>query len=67
MSEIYLCPSVDQHPETQLHDLRQMASQRGYEMVQEFTDRLARSVKHFLEVLDKFNRLNIEFVSWNAT
>jgi DNA invertase Pin-like site-specific DNA recombinase len=64
MSEIYLCPSVDQHPETQLHDLRQMASQRGYEMVQEFTDRLARSVKHFLEVLDKFNRLNIEFVSF---
>ena len=22
--------TVDQHPETQLHDLRQMAAQRGY-------------------------------------
>ena len=27
-------------------------------------DRLARSVKHFLEVLDEMNRLNIEFVSF---
>jgi DNA invertase Pin-like site-specific DNA recombinase len=89
--------SVDQHPETQLHDLRQMAAQRGYEIVQEYTDkisgvkarrpgldqlmhdarrgrfdvvlvwasdRIARSVKHFLEVLDELNRLNIEFVSF---
>jgi DNA invertase Pin-like site-specific DNA recombinase len=89
--------SVDQHPETQLHDLRQMAVQRGLEIVQEYTDRIsgakakrpgldqmmtdarrgrfdvvlvwasdriARSVKHFLEVLDELNRLNIEFVSF---
>ncbi len=89
--------SVDQHPETQAHDLRQMAAQRGYEIVQEYTDRIsgtrakrpglgdlmrdarrgkfdvvlvwasdriARSVKHFLEVLDELNRLNIEFVSY---
>jgi DNA invertase Pin-like site-specific DNA recombinase len=89
--------SLDQHPETQLHDLRQMAAQRGYEIVQEYTDRIsgakarrpgledllrdarrgrfdavlvwasdriARSVKHFLEVLDELNRLNIEFVSF---
>ena len=89
--------SVDQHPETQLHDLRQMAAQRGYEIVQEYTDRIsgtkakrpglgdlmrdarrgkfdvvltwvsdriARSVKHYLEVLDELNRLNIEFVSF---
>lgn len=27
------------------------------------SDRLARSVKHFLEVLDELNRLNIEYVS----
>lgn len=27
-------------------------------------DRIARSVKHFLEVLDELNRLNIEFVSF---
>ena len=89
--------SVDQHPETQLYDLRQMAAQRGLEIVQEYTDRIsgakarrpglddlmrdarrgrfdvvlvwasdriARSVKHFLEVLDELNRLNIEFVSF---
>ena len=89
--------TVDQHPETQLLDLRQMAGQRGYEIVAEYTDRIsgvrarrpgldqlmkearrgrfdvvltwasdriARSVKHFLEVLDELNRLNIEFVSF---
>jgi DNA invertase Pin-like site-specific DNA recombinase len=74
-----------------------MAAQRGYEIVQEYTDRIsgtkakrpglgdlmrdarrgkfdvvlvwasdriARSVKHFLDVLDELNRLNIEFVSF---
>jgi DNA invertase Pin-like site-specific DNA recombinase len=89
--------SLDQHPETQLYDLRQMAAQRGYDIVQEYTDRIsgararrpglddlmrdarrgrfdvvlvwasdriARSVKHFLEVLDELNQLNIEFVSF---
>jgi len=89
--------SLDQHPETQLHDLRQMADQRGYEVIHEYTDRIsgakarrpgldemmrdarrgrfdvilvwasdriARSVKHFLEVLDELNHLNIEFVSF---
>ena len=89
--------SLDQRPETQLHDLHQMAAQRGYEIVQEYTDRIsgakakrpglgqmmadarrgrfdvvlvwasdriARSVKHFLEVLDELNRLNIEYVSF---
>ena len=33
--------SVDQHPETQLHDLRQLAAQRGYQIVQEYTDRVS--------------------------
>src|SRR5580700_11390256 len=89
--------TLDQHPETQLYDLRQMAQQRGYQIVEEFTDRIsgakarrpgldqmmkdarrgrfdvvlvwasdriARSVKHYLEVLDELNRLNIEFVSF---
>jgi DNA invertase Pin-like site-specific DNA recombinase len=89
--------TVDQHPETQLLDLRQMAAQRGYEVVAEFTDkisgtkarrpgldqmmadarrgrfdvvlvwasdRIARSVKHFLDVLDELNRLQIEFISF---
>ncbi len=86
----------DQHPETQLLDLREMAKQRGYEIVREYTDiisgskakrpgldllmadarrhrfdivlvaafdRVARSVRHFLEVLDELRRLNIEFIS----
>lgn len=89
--------TVDQHPETQLHDLRAMAQQRGFQIVAEYTDRIlgtkarrpglddllrdarrgrfqvvlvwasdriARSVRHFLEVLDEFNRLNVEFVSF---
>ena len=89
--------TLDQHPETQLHDLRQMAGQRGYEIVHEYTDRIsgakarrprldqmmadarrgrfyivlvwasdriARSVKHFLDVLDELNRLGIEYVSF---
>jgi DNA invertase Pin-like site-specific DNA recombinase len=89
--------TVDQHPETQLHDLRQMAAQRGYTIFHEYTDRIsgakakrpgldammadarhgrfdvvlvwasdriARSVKHFLDVLDELNRLNIEYVSF---
>jgi DNA invertase Pin-like site-specific DNA recombinase len=92
--------SVDQHPETQLHDLRQMAAQRGYQIVHEYTDRIsgvkarrpglgelmldarrgrfdvvlvwacdriARSTRHFLEILDEFNRLNIEFVSFRES
>ena len=89
--------TVDQHPETQLHDLRGLAAQRGFEIVEEYTDRIsgvkakrpgldqlmadarhrkfdvllvwafdriARSVRHFLEVLDELNRLEIEFVSF---
>jgi DNA invertase Pin-like site-specific DNA recombinase len=89
--------TLDQHPETQLYDLRQMANQRGWQIVEEYTDRvsgakarrpgldqlmtdarrgrfdvvlvwasdrLARSVKHFLEVLDELTRLNVEFLSF---
>src|ERR1700676_4699321 len=88
--------TVDQRPETQLLDLRQMAAQRGYEIVHEYTDRIsgakakrpgldqmmtdarrgrfdivlvwssdrvARSVRHFLEVLDELNRIGVEYVS----
>jgi DNA invertase Pin-like site-specific DNA recombinase len=80
-----------------MHDLHEMARQRGYQIVQEYTDmisgakarrpgldammkdarrgqfdvvlvwacdRIARSTKHFLEVLDELNRLNIEFISF---
>ena len=89
--------TLDQHPETQLYDLQQMARQRGYEIVETYEDRIsgaktkrpaldqmifdakrsrfevvmvwafdrmARSVRHFLEVLDELNRLNIEFISF---
>jgi DNA invertase Pin-like site-specific DNA recombinase len=89
--------TLDQHPETQALELRQLATQRGFEIIQEYTDlgvsgvrvkrpaldrlladarrgrfevvlvwacdRLVRSTRHFLEVLDELNRLNIEFVS----
>jgi DNA invertase Pin-like site-specific DNA recombinase len=33
----------DQHPETQLYDLREMAKQRGYEIVHEYTDMISGS------------------------
>ena len=89
--------TVDQHPETQLLDLRQLAAQRGFQIIAEYTDRIsgakarrpgldqlmkearrgrfdvvlvwacdriARSTRHFLEVLDELNRLNVEFVSF---
>ena len=88
--------TVDQHPETQLYDLRQLAQQRSFQIVREYTDkisgtkakrpgldqlladdrrgqfdvvvvwagdRIARSVRHYLEVLDELSRLGIEFVS----
>jgi DNA invertase Pin-like site-specific DNA recombinase len=88
--------SDDQHAETQLYDLRELAKQRRYEIVHEYTDtisgakskrpgleqllaearrhrfdvvlvaafdRVARNVRHFLEVLDELSHLNIEFVS----
>jgi DNA invertase Pin-like site-specific DNA recombinase len=91
---------VDQHPENQIADLELLATQRGYQVVQRYVDRisgtkarrpaldemlrdarhhefdvvavwacdrLARSVKHFLEVLDELNHLGIEFVSYRET
>jgi DNA invertase Pin-like site-specific DNA recombinase len=33
--------TVDQHPETQLYDLRTLATQRGLEIVQEYTDKIS--------------------------
>ena len=33
--------TLDQHPETQLYDLRQMTEQRGYQIVEEFTDMIS--------------------------
>lgn len=89
--------TLDQRPESQLYDLRQLAQQRGFTVVAEFTDRisgtkakrpgldqmmhdvrrgrfdvvvvwafdrLARSVRHFLEVIDELQHHNVEFVSF---
>ena len=87
----------DQHIETQLYQLRELAARRGFEVVHKYTDvgvsgskarrggldalladahrrrfsivlvaafdRVARSVKHFLTVVDELNDLGIEFVS----
>jgi DNA invertase Pin-like site-specific DNA recombinase len=87
----------DQHIETQLYQLRELAARRGFEVVHEYTDvgisgskarrggldalladahrrkfsivlvaafdRVARSVKHFLTVVDELNDSGIEFVS----
>jgi DNA invertase Pin-like site-specific DNA recombinase len=86
----------DQHLETQLLDLREMAKGRGLEIVREYSDlisgakskrpgldslmsdarrhrldvlvvaafdRIARNVRHFLEVLDELHHLGVEFIS----
>jgi len=89
--------TLDQHPETQILELRQFAQQRGYEIANEYVDhgvsgtkarrpsldkllqdahrrrfdavlvwscdRLARSTKHFLQVLDELAELHIQFLS----
>jgi DNA invertase Pin-like site-specific DNA recombinase len=89
--------TADQHVESQLYDLRELASKRGFEVVKEYQDcgvsgrrarrpgldaliadarqkkfsvvlvaafdRVARSVKHFLQLMDEFESLEIAFVS----
>ena len=89
--------TVDQHPETQLRELRQFAGQRGLHVVKEYTDhgisgtkarrpgldsmmedarrhrfdvlvvwscdRLARSTKHLLQVLDEISGMGVQFLS----
>ena len=89
--------TADQHVESQLYDLRDLAAKRGFEVVQEYSDcgvsgrrarrpgldaliaearqkkfsvvlvaafdRVARSVKHFLQVMDEFDGLGIVFIS----
>jgi len=89
--------TADQHVETQLYQLRELAARRSFDVVHEYTDvgvsgsrarrpgldamladahrgrfsivlvaafdRVARSVKHFLTVVDELNDLGIEFVS----
>jgi DNA invertase Pin-like site-specific DNA recombinase len=89
--------TADQHVESQLYDLRELAAQRGLDVMQEYRDsgvsgkrarrpgldaliadarqkkfsvvlvsafdRVARSVKHFLHVMDEFDNLGIVFIS----
>jgi DNA invertase Pin-like site-specific DNA recombinase len=90
--------TLDQNPQSQLLDLEQLASQRGFEVIETYIDhgysgvrvkrpaldrmmadarrgrfdvllvwscdRVARSTRHLLEVLDELNQLNIQFVSF---
>jgi DNA invertase Pin-like site-specific DNA recombinase len=89
--------TVDQRVESQLYDLRELATQRGIEVVQEYQDcgisgskarrpgldalmadarrkrfsvvlvaafdRVARSTKHFLQVIDELDSLGVVFLS----
>ena len=89
--------TTDQHIESQLYDLREMAAQRGFEVVHEYEDRgvcgkkarrpgldalmadarrrkfsvvlvaafdrIARSTRNFLQIVDELDSLGIEFVS----
>jgi DNA invertase Pin-like site-specific DNA recombinase len=89
--------TTDQHVESQLYDLRELAVQHGFEVVKEYRDcgvsgrrarrpgldaliadarhrkfsvvlvaafdRVAGSLKHFLQVMDEFDTLGITFIS----
>ena len=50
--------TLDQHPETQLYDLRQMASQRGLQIVEQYTDTISGA---------KAKRLGLDAMSRKAT
>jgi DNA invertase Pin-like site-specific DNA recombinase len=87
----------DQHVESQLYDLREMAAQKGYEVIAEYKDmgicgtkarrpaldammsdarrkkfsvvlvaafdRIARSTRNFLQIIDELDSMQIEFIS----
>ncbi len=87
----------DQHVESQLYDLRELAAQRGFEVVHEYEDRgvcgkkarrpgldllmadarrkkfsvvlvaafdrIARSTRNFLQIIDELDSMGIEFIS----
>ncbi len=42
--------TLDQHPETQLYDLRQLAQQRGYEIVEEYTDKISGAKPYSIRI-----------------
>ena len=45
--------TVDQHPETQIHDLRQFANQRGLQVIETYTDHGVSGTKARRPALDK--------------
>jgi DNA invertase Pin-like site-specific DNA recombinase len=87
----------DQHVESQLYDLRELAAQKGYKIVHEYEDRgvcgkkarrpgldllmadarrkkfsvvlvaafdrIARSTRNFLQVIDELDSMGVEFIS----
>jgi DNA invertase Pin-like site-specific DNA recombinase len=89
--------TTDQSIQSQLYDLRELAAQKGYEVVQEYQDcgisgtkarrpgidllmadarrkkfsvvlvaafdRIARSTRNFLQIIDELDSLGIEFIS----
>jgi DNA invertase Pin-like site-specific DNA recombinase len=89
--------TADQHVESQLYDLRELAAKRGFEVVKEYQDcgvsgrrarrpgldalmadarqdkfavvlvaafdRVARSTRHFLQVVDELDSLGVAFIS----
>lgn len=89
--------TAEQNVDSQLYDLRELATKRGFEIVQEYRDcgvsgrrakrpgldaliadarrkrfstvlvtafdRVARSVKHFLQLMDEFDDLGVVFIS----
>jgi DNA invertase Pin-like site-specific DNA recombinase len=89
--------TVDQHIEGQLYDLRELAAQKGYQIVKEYEDRgisgtkarrpgldalmadsrrkkfsvvlvaafdrIARSTRNFLQIIDELDSMGIEFIS----
>ncbi len=93
--------TLDQNPDSQRHDLEQMAAQRGLEIVERYvdhgvsgtrvrrpaldrmmsdarhgrfdvvmvwaSDRMARSVKHFVEVLSELDHLRIAYISYRES
>ena len=98
VAAIYVRVSTpDQHVESQLYDLRELAAQKGYEIVHEYEDRgvcgqkarrpgldalmadarrkkfsivlvaafdrIARSTRNFLQIIDELDSMGIEFIS----
>jgi hypothetical protein len=60
--------TLDQHPETQLYDLRQMAKQRGYRIVHEYEDRIsgAKARRPGLDALMREPAAVISMWSWSG-